>query len=91
MVYARDYTSELDPGDAQGHGTINLSIAGGANTSSAAGARDSAGFNYGLGVAPFALLASSKIFQSDGHFDLIEPYTRLVSDAYRDGARVSSK
>jgi hypothetical protein len=90
VVYARDYTSELDPGDVEGHGTINLSIAGGGNTSSAAGARDSAGFNYGLGVAPFALLGSSKIFQSNGRFDLIEPYTKLVSDAYRDGARVSS-
>ncbi|HYV06736.1 MAG TPA: S8 family serine peptidase [Blastocatellia bacterium] len=90
VVYARDYTSELDPGDVEGHGTINLSIAGGANTSAASGARDSAGFNYGLGVAPFALLGSSKIFQSSGRFDLIEPYTNLVGEAYRDGARVQS-
>lgn len=90
LVYARDYTSELDPGDASGHGTINLSIAGGGNMSAAAGARDPAGYNYGLGVAPFALLGSSKIFQSNGDFDLIDPFTKLVSDAYRDGARVSS-
>ncbi|HSF24091.1 MAG TPA: S8 family serine peptidase [Blastocatellia bacterium] len=90
VLYARDYTSELDGGDVGGHGTINLSIAGGANTSSAAGARDSAGFSFGLGVAPFVLLGSSKIFQSTGRFDLIEPYTKLISEAYRDGARVSS-
>ncbi|MEK6302886.1 MAG: S8 family serine peptidase [Acidobacteriota bacterium] len=90
VLYARDYTSELDAGDVEGHGTINLSIAGGANTSAATGARDSAGFNYGLGVAPFALLGSSRIFQSAGRFDLIEPYTKLVSEAYRDGARVQS-
>lgn len=90
VLYARDYTSELDPGDIQGHGTINLSIAGGANMSSDKDSRDTAGFNYGLGIAPFALLGSSKIFQSSGSFDLIEPYTKLVSDAYRDGARVSS-
>ena len=90
VLYARDYTSELDAGDVGGHGTINLSIAGGASSSSAAGARDSAGFNFGLGVAPFALLGSSKIFQSTGRFDLIEPYTKLVSEAYRDGARASS-
>ncbi|MFY9607865.1 MAG: S8 family serine peptidase [Blastocatellia bacterium] len=90
VLYARDYTSELDAGDVEGHGTINLSIAGGANTSSAVGARDSAGFNFGLGVAPFALLGSSKIFQSTGRFDLIEPYTKLISEAYRDGARASS-
>jgi subtilase family protein len=90
VLYARDYTSELDAGDIQGHGTINLSIAGGASMGSDKDYRDTAGFNYGLGIAPFALLGSSKIFQSSGSFDLIEPYTTLVSDAYRDGARVSS-
>jgi hypothetical protein len=90
VVYARDYTSELDPGDVGGHGTLNLSIAGGGSAASANGSRDPNGFNYGLGVAPFALLGSSKIFQSTGRFDLIEPYTKLISEAYRDGARVSS-
>ncbi len=90
VVYARDYTSELDPGDVAGHGTINLSIAGGASISADKDMRDSKGFNYGLGVAPFALLGSSKIFQSSGKFDLIEPFTKLISEAYRDGARISS-
>ena len=90
VLYARDYTSELDPGDTQGHGTLNMSIAAGANMSSDKDMRDPSGFNYGLGVAPFALIGSSKIFQSNGFFDLIDPYTRLVSDAYRDGARVMS-
>ncbi|MEK6407142.1 MAG: S8 family serine peptidase [Acidobacteriota bacterium] len=90
VLYARDYTSELDPGDVAGHGTINLSIAGGGSTSSDKDLRDPSGFNHGLGIAPFALLGSSKIFQSNGAFDLVDPYTRLVSDAYRDGARVLS-
>jgi len=90
VLYARDYTSEDDPGDLPGHGTINMSIAGGGNTSAAAGARDSAGYNYGLGVAPFALLGASKIFQSNQNFDLIDSYTKLVSDAYNAGARVCS-
>jgi hypothetical protein len=90
VVYARDYTSELDPGDAFGHGTINLSIAGGASSSAAQGLRDSSGFNYGLGIAPSAPLGSSKIFQSTGKFDLVEPFTKLISEAYRDGARVQS-
>jgi hypothetical protein len=88
VVYARDYTSELDPADVAGHGTINLSIAGGSNMST--DSRDTGGFGYGIGVAPFALLGSSKIFQSNGRFDLIDPFTKLVSDAYRDGARVLS-
>lgn len=88
VVYARDYTSELDPGDVQGHGTINMSIAAGASSST--DSRDNAGFNRGLGIAPFALIGSSRIFQSNGAFDLIEPYTTLVSDAYRSGARILS-
>ena len=29
VIYARDYTSELDPSDIPGHGTINASIAAG--------------------------------------------------------------
>ncbi|HEV8484840.1 MAG TPA: S8 family serine peptidase [Blastocatellia bacterium] len=90
VSYARDYTSELDPSDQAGHGTINASIAAGGNTSTDASAHDSDNFNYGLGVAPFALIGVSKIFQADGTFDLIDPYTKLISEAYRDGARISS-
>lgn len=90
LIYARDYTSELDPGDVGGHGTLNMSIAGGGSIASDNNSRDSNGFNYGLGIAPFAMLGSSKIFQSTGRFDLVEPYTKLISEAYRDGARVSS-
>jgi Subtilase family len=90
LLYARDYTSELDPGDIPGHGTLNLSIAAGASMSADTGSRDPSGFNYGLGIAPFAQLGSSKIFQSNGNFDLIVPFTRLVSEAFLGGMRVSS-
>jgi hypothetical protein len=90
VIYARDYTRELDASDLPGHGTINLSIAAGSNASNDTGARDSAGFKHGVGVAPFALLGSSKIFQSTGVFDISEPYTSIISAAYRDGARISS-
>jgi hypothetical protein len=88
IVYARDYTTELDSGDVPGHGTINLSIAGGSNTT--ADSRDAAGYSNGLGIAPFVTLGSSKIFQSTGRFGLSEPYTNLISTAYKDGARISS-
>jgi subtilisin family serine protease len=90
VSYIRDYTSEQDPSDLAGHGTINASIAAGGNTSTDASAHDSENFNYGLGVAPFALIGVSKIFQSNRSFDLVEPYTKLISEAYRDGARISS-
>lgn len=88
MMYTRDYTTDLDPGDIPGHGTINQSIAAGYNVS--ADTRDATGYNYGLGIAPFASIGSSKIFQAAGRFDLREPYTNLISAAYKDGARISS-
>jgi subtilase family protein len=90
VIYARDYTSELDAGDVGGHGTINMSIAGGASAGAQQGSVDSNGFHFGLGIAPFAMLGSSKIFQASQRFDLIEPYTNLISAAYQSGARVSS-
>jgi hypothetical protein len=86
VLYARDYTSDLDPSDVPGHGTLNLSVAGGANSI----AHDSSGYSFGIGVAPFVKLGSSKIFLASGAFDLAEPYTKLISEAYRGGARISS-
>ena len=90
VVYARDYTSDFDAGDIPGHGTLNMSVAAGWNTSTDKAVKDADGFSFGIGVAPFALLGSSKIFQSDGGFGLSQPYTKMVSDAYRDGMRISS-
>ncbi len=90
LRYARDYTSDNDPGDISGHGTINLSIAGGSNMATASGLRDADGYGYGIGVAPGVMLGSSKIFLSSGTFDLNQPYSKLIADAYRDGARISS-
>lgn len=90
VVYARDYTSDLDASDIPGHGTLNMSIAGGYNISTEAAMRDSSGYNYGLGIAPFVSLGASKIFKSDGRFGLSEPFSKLISEAYKDGARISS-
>lgn len=89
ISYARDYTSDLDPGDVEGHGTINMSIAAGMATADKDG-RDGSGYYLGLGIAPFAMIGSSRIFKSSGRFDLIDPFTKLISEAYRDGARISS-
>ncbi len=49
-----------------GHGTLNGHIIGGYNNlSSGFPHQDSAGYRYGLGVAPFVKLGSSVIFDSD--------------------------
>ncbi len=78
--------------DAGGHGTIDLAIVGGFNnTPDLPGAgtdfEDGAGYQYGLGIAPFAQLGSSRIFAPNWTFP---DHTELVNSAYSQGARISS-
>ena len=72
-----------------GHGTLNAHIIGGYNDLSAGFPhQDSAGFRYGLGIAPFVRLGSSVIFDSN---EFTSPnYSDMISRAYGDGARISS-
>ena len=72
-----------------GHGTLNSHIIGGYNDRTGNFPHaDSAGFHYGLGVAPFVKLGSSVIFDP-GTFTSPD-YEDMLSRAYRDGARISS-
>jgi hypothetical protein len=72
-----------------GHGTLNAHIIGGYNNSSAGFPhQDSAGYRYGLGIAPFVKVGSSTIFDSDNFTS--PDYEDMISRAYRDGARISS-
>lgn len=71
-----------------GHGTLNAHILAGYNDRTDAPHADSAGFRYGLGIAPFVRVGSSVIFDS---LDFTSPdYRSLMSRAYADGARISS-
>ena len=75
-----------------GHGQLNMSIIGGFVPDSFDSAntrvhRDTQGFRYGLGVAPFVRLGNSVIFD--------KPYTSpafpaMLSGGYGSGARISS-
>jgi len=72
-----------------GHGTLNSHVIGGYND--AAGSfphADTSGFHYGLGVCPFVKLGSSVISDPSNFTDPI--YPSLMSQAYRDGARISN-
>ena len=74
-----------------GHGTINAAIAGGFNDTPITDADfdyygDGDGYRYGLGVAPYVRLGSSKILDPWSAPD----YTVLMDAAYDDGARISS-
>ena len=72
-----------------GHGTLNGHIIGGYNDRAAGFPHtDSAGFRYGLGIAPFVKLGSSVIFDSNNFTS--PDYEDMISRAYRDGAKISS-
>ena len=78
--------------DVDGHGTINLAIVGGFNNTvdvpgSGTDFEDNAGYQYGLGIAPFARLGSSRIFNPDWTYP---NHTEINNAAYSKGARISS-
>jgi len=95
--YVSNWTKDTDGRDCGGHGTNVASIAAGINegtgSSGSTAVEDSAGYNYGLGVAPRAQIGASKIFRcATGAFQLAGGATLsdLTSSAYANGARVSS-
>jgi hypothetical protein len=70
-----------------GHGNLNTHIIGGYVALTNFPHTDSAGYRYGLGIAPFVRVGSSVIFDP-GSFTSPD-YEDLASRAYRDGARIS--
>jgi hypothetical protein len=78
--------------DTDGHGTINHAIIGGFNNTpdppgGGTDFEDAAGFQYGLGIAPFVRLGSSRIFNPGFTFP---DHTELTNAAYANGATISS-
>ncbi len=92
VTYAVNYSAgtSQDPGDFYGHGTLNASIAAGFTPDEVSSAADADGYRYGLGVAPYARIGSSKIFNSGASISLAATYTDIAAHAYRNGMRVSS-
>ncbi|MBK8269631.1 MAG: S8 family serine peptidase [Planctomycetes bacterium] len=72
-----------------GHGNINAHIIGGYDNLAGFPFADASGFHYGLGVCPFVKIGSSGIFTTSGSFTSPN-YTTLQSNAYNNGARISS-
>lgn len=68
-----------------GHGFLNSNIIGGFNDSTGGAFEDANGFNYGLGIAPFARLGVTAIFGNGS----ANP-TSWESVAYGGSARISS-
>jgi hypothetical protein len=92
VIYNRLEGTPNNPGSTiqgcDGHGNLNCNIIMGFNNLSTAVHRDAAGYNYNLGIAPFARVGSSVVF--DPGFFTDPDYEDLQSRAYRDGMRVSS-
>ena len=68
-----------------GHGFLNANILAGFNDGTGSALEDGGGYNYGLGIAPFAHVGSTAIFGQG----TIDP-TTYESEAYGLGARISS-
>jgi hypothetical protein len=85
-------TAAANNNDTNGHGTLDLAIVGGFNnTPDLPGAgtdfEDAAGYQYGLGIAPFVQLGSSRIFAPGW---TSPDHTELINSAYSQGSRISS-
>lgn len=68
-----------------GHGFLNTNIIGGFNSGTGSANEDSNGFNYGLGIAPWARMGSTAIFGNTN-----SSWTTWENTAYGQGARISS-
>lgn len=91
IVYDHEATAgDANARDCGGHGTNVASIATGYNKTSGATTEDAQGFQYGLGIDPFAKLGATKIFNCAGNFDVQTSLTALAGSAYASGARVSN-
>lgn len=71
-----------------GHGNLNAHIIAGYDDYSYTYMLDSSGYHYGLGVCPFVKVGSSVIFDPDYYTS--PDLSKLISDAYASGARISS-
>ena len=90
VTYVVNYTTDAAGDSGAGHGNINAAIVGGYNDTQGNSAFDDpGGYQYGLGIAPFARVGGSKIFSNAGSFTSTA-YSTLIANAWNNGARVSS-
>ena len=72
-------------GSEGGHGFLNANIIAGFNNGTGSAVEDAQGFNYGMGISPFARVGSTAIFGFS-----FPPAGSWESAAYNQGARISS-
>lgn len=90
VTYVLNYTTDASGDGGGGHGNLNAAIIGGYNdTHGNSTYEDTGGYQYGLGIAPYARVGASKIFSNAGSFTSTS-YSTLIANAYNNGARISS-
>ena len=87
IAYSLNYATDGQIEDLTGHGTIVASIAAGLGSTTR---EDDAGYMYGLGIDPTALLGASRIFDGNGKLTPQISFTSVVSAAYGAGARITN-
>jgi hypothetical protein len=84
---------EHNPGNLSGargaHGFVNANIVAGFNDGTGPTYEDANGYNYGLGIAPWARVGATAIFPCEGGALPSSP-TLWEDAAYSQGARISS-
>ncbi|MBI3650363.1 MAG: S8 family serine peptidase [Acidobacteria bacterium] len=93
IAYQHDFThnsSATPTHDPFGHGTINASIIAGNNNGATSAFRDALGYQYGLGVVPFARLGVSRLFDDNNDFVENLSLSQFFVSAYSEGARITN-
>lgn len=91
IEYIANCTSAATGAGPDGHGHLNISIAGGYDNRQGSPYRDEQGYQRGLGVNPFGRFASTRVFDSD--FNLTGcggSEQSLIKETYNRGARIIS-
>ncbi len=91
VVYIENCTGAADGGGEDGHGHLNLSIAGGYDARSGFPYVDNNGYQRGLGINPFGRFAGTRVFGPS--FDLSQcggTESGLIERTYFNGAQISS-
>jgi hypothetical protein len=83
VAFQNNATSQT--GAQGGHGFLNAHIVGGFNSGTGSALEDANGFNYGLGIAPWARVGVTAIFGNGASSP-----TAWENTAYGQGARISS-
>ena len=92
LAYVNNCTGGVNGSGPNGHGHINLSIAGGFDRRSGFPFRDPEGFQRGLGINPHGRFAGTRIFLGP-MFDLSncgDSDAGLILSSYLSGARITS-